>query len=119
MKTNTIVEDKNSPEYHKSPFAEYFRLLKDIDKTFSEKEYGSILILTLVEEVGEMSRAYLAEHGRKRTNLAAQRDETYDQELGDILVAIIRFARAKNINLDERIRYTIEKIRKRQTKPKV
>jgi NTP pyrophosphatase (non-canonical NTP hydrolase) len=104
--------------YHKSPFSEYFTLLKDIDKTFSEKEFGSILILTLVEEVGEMSRAYLAEHGRKKSNLAAQRDETYEQELGDILVAIIRFARAKNINLDERIRYTIEKIKKRQIKPK-
>jgi NTP pyrophosphatase (non-canonical NTP hydrolase) len=104
--------------YHKSPFAEYFKLLNNIDKTFNDREFGSILILTLVEEVGEMSRAYLAEHGRKKLNLAAQRDETYDQELGDILVAIIRFARAKNINLDDRIRYTIEKIRQRQIKPK-
>jgi NTP pyrophosphatase (non-canonical NTP hydrolase) len=109
---------KIKPVYHKSPFSEYFKLLSDIDKNFSDKEYGSILILTLVEEVGEMSRAYLAEHGRKRTNLAAQRDETYEQELGDIIVAIIRFARVKNINLDERIRYTIEKIKKRHITPK-
>jgi NTP pyrophosphatase (non-canonical NTP hydrolase) len=105
--------------YHKSPFAEYFNLLSDVDKSFrSTKEYGSILILSLMEEVGEMSRAYLAEHGRKKTNLAAQRDETYEQELGDILVTIIRFARAKNINLHERILYTIGKIEERQTKPK-
>ncbi len=65
-----------------------------------------------------MSRAYLAEHGRKASNLAAQRDETYQQELGDLLITIMRFARAKNINLDERIQYTIEKIKKRRTQPK-
>jgi NTP pyrophosphatase (non-canonical NTP hydrolase) len=109
---------KGMTVYYKSPFSEYIKLLQDIDKTFTQKEYGSILILTLVEEVGEMSRAYLAEHGRKKSNLAAQRDETYEQELGDILVAIIRFAKAKNINLDERIRYTIAKIQKRQSVPK-
>lgn len=105
--------------FHKSPFKTYFNLLSDIDKgkRYSH-EYGSILILQLVEEVGEMARAYLAEHGRKDLNLAAQRDETYEQELGDLLVTILRFARVKNINLDERIMYTIEKIQKRQTQPK-
>lgn len=106
--------------YQKSPFAEYFNLLSDADKSSKHaEEYGSILILTLVEEVGEMARAYLAEHGRKKTNLAAQADETYQQELGDILVAILKFARVKNINLHERIMYTLEKIKKRQTTPKV
>ena len=68
-----------------------------------------MLILSLVEEIGEMARAYLAEHGRKKTNLAAQRDETYEQELGDILVSILRFARVKNINLHDRIMYSLEK----------
>jgi NTP pyrophosphatase (non-canonical NTP hydrolase) len=110
---------KNPKTYQKSPFSEYFNQLKDVDKTFKDtKEFGSILILTMVEEIGEMARAYLAEHGRKKTNIAAQRDETYEQELGDILVAIIRFARAKNINLHDRILYTIDKIRRRQTLPK-
>lgn len=76
------------------------------------------MILTLVEEIGEMARAYLAEHGRKKTNLAAQQDETYEQELGDILVSILRFARVKNINLDERIMYSLDKIKTRKKKPK-
>ena len=66
-----------------------------------------------------MSRAYLAKHGRKATNLAAQNDETYQQELGDILVTIIRFARFKNIDLDKRIKYTIAKIKRRKKQPKV
>ena len=104
---------------YSTPFNQYFRKLDEIDKGARyNKEFGSILILGLVEEVGEMARAYLAEHGRKRTNLAAQADETYQQELGDILVAILRFARIKKINLDERIMYSLRKIAKRKTAPK-
>lgn len=77
-----------------------------------------MLILTLVEEVGEMARAYLAEHGRKPTNVAAQKDETYQQELGDIIVAILRFARIKNIDLHKRVMYSLGKIKGRQQTPK-
>ena len=105
--------------YYSTPFGKYFKILDEIDKGARySKEYGSMLILTLVEEVGEMARAYLAKHGRKPTNLAAQTDETYEQELGDILVAILRFARIKKINLDERIMYTLRKIEKRKVEPK-
>lgn len=103
-----------------SPFGKYFTKLEHIDKDLkTSEEFGSILILSLVEEIGEMSRAYLAKHGRKPTNKAAQADETYEQELGDILVSIIRFARIKNINLDQRIMYTLRKIEKRKTQPKI
>lgn len=104
---------------HRTPFGEYIRKLDEIDKNVKDTdEYGSILILSLVEEVGEMARAYLAKHGRKKTNIAAQEDETYEQELGDILVAIFRFARIKDINLDKRIRYSLGKIKRRKNKPK-
>ncbi len=106
-------------KFFKTPFGEYFARLDEIDKGVRySKEYGSILILSLVEEIGEMARAYLAKHGRKKTNVAAQMDETYEQELGDILVAILRFARIKKINLDERIDYSLKKIEKRKDKPK-
>ncbi len=77
-----------------------------------------MLILSLVEEVGEMARSYLAKHGRKPSNIAAQEDETYDQELGDIMVSILRFARIKNIDLHKRIMYSLEKIAKRKIEPK-
>jgi len=104
---------------YSTPFGEYFRTLDKIDrKTKSTREFGSFLILSLLEELGEMARAYLAKHGRKKTNLAAQLDETYEQELGDILVSILRFARIKNINLDKRIKYSLQKIKTRQTSPK-
>lgn len=104
---------------YSTPFSKYFRIINDIDKgkRYTD-EYGSMLILGLVEEIGEMARAYLAKHGRKQTNLAAQMDETYEQELGDILVAILRFARIKKINLDDRIMYSLQKVMKRQEEPK-
>ena len=110
---------KQSHPHHQSPFKEYFNRLSDIDKgqRYSE-EYGSILILSLVEEVGEMARAYLAEHGRKTLNKAAQNDETYEQELGDLMVTILRFVRIKNINLHDRIMYTLDKIEARKLHPK-
>lgn len=102
-----------------SPFGKYFKKLDAIDgSNKGSEEFGSILILSLVEEIGEMARAYLAKHGRKPTNISAQQDETYQQELGDILVAIIRFARVKNINLDQRIMYTLRKIERRKKQPK-
>lgn len=105
--------------YYKTPFAEYFRYFAEIDKgiRYSE-EYGSILFIAIVEEVGEMARAYLAEHGRKKTNLAAQRDEQFEQELGDLLVAVLRLARIKKINLHERVMYSLQKIEKRKQHPK-
>lgn len=102
-----------------TPFGKYFRYLDKIDRGQRySKEYGSIMILSILEEVGEMARAYLAEHGRKRTNLAAQADESYEQELGDILLTILRFARVKRINLDDRLMYSLRKIEKRRHAPK-
>lgn len=102
-----------------TPFGDYFRNLDKIDKGLKDsEEFGSFLILSLVEEIGEMARAYLAKHGRKPSNLAAQKDEAYEQELGDILVSILRFARIKNINLHERIIYSLDKIEKRKENPK-
>ena len=103
-----------------TPFGKYFKKLDEIDSDLkNSEEFGSILILSLVEEVGEMARAYLAKHGRKPTNISAQNDETYKQELGDILLAILRFARIKNINLDQRIMYSLRKIEKRRKEPKM
>lgn len=102
-----------------TPFGKYFKKLDNLDKDLKgSEEFGSILILSLVEEVGEMARAYLAKHGRKPTNVSAQKDETYEQELGDILLAILRFARIKDINLDQRIMYSLRKIERRKKEPK-
>lgn len=111
-----LVEKK---KWLDTPFGEYFRKLDEIDKDVKyTREYGSFLILSLVEEIGEMARAYLARHGRKKTNVAAQEDETVEQELGDILVSVLRFARIKDINLHERIMYSLKKVEERRKHPK-
>jgi NTP pyrophosphatase (non-canonical NTP hydrolase) len=103
-----------------NPFGYYFKYLDNMDKGVRDsKEFGSMLILSLVEEIGEMSRAYLAKHGRKQSNISAQNDETYEQELGDILVSILRLARIKKINLHDALMYSLRKIEKRKTQPKI
>lgn len=118
--TKKASTKKLFPEPNKSKtLQEYITILRDLDKDLPQtSEYGSILILGLMEEVGEIARAYLAEHGRKPTNKAAQQDETYKQELGDLLISILRLAIHKNINLDHRIQYTLKKIQRRKSKPK-
>jgi NTP pyrophosphatase (non-canonical NTP hydrolase) len=118
--TKTVRPQKLFPSPNEpKTLVEYIGILRDLDKDLPQtSEYGSILILGLMEEVGEISRAYLAEHGRKPTNKAAQRDETYKQELGDLLISILRLAIHKNINLDHRIQYTLKKIQKRKSQPK-
>lgn len=119
QKTTQQKHKKPKNAYYSTPFAEYFRYLDEIDKgKRNTKEFGSIMIISMLEEMGEMARAYLAEHGRKASNLAAQQDETYQQELGDILLTILRFARIKKINLHERLMYSLQKIEKRRTQPK-
>lgn len=112
-----LITDPNTSK----TLQEYISILRELDqdRKQDDREYGSILILGLMEEVGEISRAYLAEHGRKPTNKAAQSDETYKQELGDLLISIMRLAIEKNINLDHRIQYTLKKIQRRKTHPKV
>lgn len=102
-----------------SPFGYYFSYLDKVDKGVKDtKEFGSMLILGMVEELGEMSRAYLAKHGRKPRNIAAQEDEAYERELGDLLVSVLRLARIKDIDLDDALMYSLKKIEKRKNNPK-
>jgi NTP pyrophosphatase (non-canonical NTP hydrolase) len=93
--------------------ADYQNQLKMLDKGKRTKDYTSMLILGVVEEVGEMARAYLSMTGRKPQNLRAKMDESYKQELGDIVVAIMKLANVKNIDLNKQIQYTLGKIKKR------
>jgi NTP pyrophosphatase (non-canonical NTP hydrolase) len=94
---------------------DYQKELKKIDKGIKRpKDYTSMLILGIVEEVGEMARAYLSKKGRKPLNLRAKKDETYKQELGDIILAIMKLASIKKIDLDKQIRYSLNKLKKRR-----
>ena len=101
MKRKTIVD-------YQSELIKIDKQVPQIDK------YTSVLVLAIVEEVWEMARAYLSRIGKKPHNLKAQKDESYRQELGDIIVAIIKLAYIKKIDLDKQIQYTISKIKKRR-----
>lgn len=47
------MEKARKRSYVKSPFKEYFNILSDADKgSRNSKEFGSILVLSLVEEIG-------------------------------------------------------------------
>ncbi|HUV46915.1 MAG TPA: MazG nucleotide pyrophosphohydrolase domain-containing protein [Candidatus Bathyarchaeia archaeon] len=94
---------------------DYQKELSQIDKGLKKPhDYTSMLILAIVEEVGEMARAYLAKKGHKPINKRAQKDESYKQELGDIILAIIKLASIKHIDLEKQIRYSLQKIKKRR-----
>lgn len=92
---------------------DYQLALKKIDKGRKKQDYTSMLILAIVEELGEMARAYLAQAGRKSRYHRAQKDESYKQELGDMVVAIMKLANIKKIDLDKQIQYSLNKIKKR------
>jgi hypothetical protein len=62
----------------------------------------------------------LSFRNRPKTNQSRRsKDESYIKELGDILVAILRFARIKKIDLNKSIMYSLNKIKKRKFKPKI
>ncbi len=104
----------NKPSNNKT-IADYQKELDQIDKgTRRPQDYTSMLILAIVEELGEMSRAYLAKKGRKPLNLRVKKDETYKQELGDIILAIMKLATIKKIDLDKQIQYSLRKLKKRR-----
>ena len=94
--------------------SDYQNQLAEIDKGKKPKDYTSMLILGVVEEVGEVSRAYLAKKGRKGKHHRARQDETYKQELGDIILAIMKLANIKDIDLDKQIQHSLKKIKRRK-----
>ena len=94
--------------------SDYQKELSQFDKAKKPRDYTSMLILAIVEEVGEVSRAYLAKKGRKGKHHRAIYDETYKQELGDIILAIMKLANIKNIDLDKQIQYSLKKIKRRK-----
>ena len=100
-----------------TPFNKYFARLEKIFPNETE-EFSPFLILRIMEETGEMARACLAKHGRKQNNLCAQNDETYIEEMGDLLISVMHLAQIKNINLDELIDRSLTKLEARQTHPK-
>ncbi|OGG01503.1 hypothetical protein A2Z33_00490 [Candidatus Gottesmanbacteria bacterium RBG_16_52_11] len=70
-----------------------------------------VILLFLVEELGEVIRAFMKESGHKEDN--ARITETYREELGDVFFLLLSLAAVKDIDLEGQLERTIEKLKTR------
>lgn len=79
-----------------------------ITKDLGHSKDPKIILLFLMEELGEVARAYLKEEGHKEGNERVT--ETFRQELGDVFYLILRLAWATDTNLEEELAKTERKL---------
>jgi NTP pyrophosphatase (non-canonical NTP hydrolase) len=89
---------------------------EELDKWFKEndwKYWSPLSILArLYEECGEFARLVNHLYGDKpKRNEEEQQD--LEEEIGDIIYTLICFANSNNVNLDEAIRKSFDKVMKR------
>lgn len=66
------------------------------------------ILLFLMEELGEVARAYMKETGHKENNDRVA--ETFRQELGDVAMLILRLAAVTDTDLEAMVRRTMAKL---------
>lgn len=71
-------------------------------------EDPKVVMLFLLEELGEATRAYLKEDGFKEDNDRVA--ETFKEELGDVFYLLLRLAYVTNTNLETSVEHTFEKL---------
>lgn len=69
-----------------------------------------IVLLFLLEELGESCRAFLKENGYKEGNNRVA--ETFKQELGDVFMLLLRLAYITDTDLEKELNHTIQKLKK-------
>ncbi len=86
---------------------------KDIDAWFKESgwEYWTPheILARLVEEVGEFARLVNHEYGPKKKK-DSEATQHFEEEIGDILYTLTCFANTHNINLDEALKRSLDKV---------
>ncbi len=70
-----------------------------------------IILLFLLEELGEVARAFLKEEGHKGDNDRIL--ETFKQELGDVFFLLLALAATKDVDLEKQLDYTLTKLETR------
>lgn len=81
-----------------------------ITKEHRHSKDPNIILLFLMEELGEVARAYLKEEGHKAGNDRVT--ETFRQELGDVFYLILRLAWATDTDLEAELTKTEKKLHK-------
>ena len=89
---------------------------KELNKWFKENkwDYWSPLsiLARLFEECGEFARLVNHLYGDKKKKESEEKQEL-EEEIGDIIYTLICFANSHNIDLDEAIRRSFDKVMKR------
>lgn len=78
--------------------------------SLSHSRDAHIILLFLLEEMGEMTRAYLKENGYKEGNDRVA--ESFRQEMGDVFMLLLRLAHVTGTDLEHSLAYTMDKLRK-------
>jgi NTP pyrophosphatase (non-canonical NTP hydrolase) len=81
-----------------------------ITKEHRHSKDPKIILLFLMEELGEVARAYLKEERHKKGNDRVT--ETFRQELGDVFYLILRLAWATDTDLETELAKTEKKLQK-------
>ncbi len=79
-------------------------------ETLGHSEDPHIILLFLLEELGEAARAYLKENGYKEGNNRVT--ESFKQELGDVLLLLLRLSYVTGTDLEKQLHYTQKKLLK-------
>ena len=89
---------------------------QEIDRWFKEQDWSYWTpheqLARLTEEVGELARLINHQYGPKRKK-SSETTQDLEGEIGDILYTLACFANAHDINLDEALRQSLEKVKAR------
>lgn len=79
-----------------------------LTKQLHHSQDPTIILLFLMEELGEVARAYLKEEGHKTENNRVT--ETFRQEMGDVCMLLLRLAAVTGTDLEEELEKTEKKL---------
>lgn len=92
---------------------------KELDDWFKKSgwEYWTPheILARLMEETGEMARLVNHIHGPKKKK-DSESEQNMEEEIGDILYTLICYANSNNIDLDNAIQKSIDKVIDRDSK---
>lgn len=89
---------------------------KELDKWFAKNRWHYwpplSILARLYEECGEFARLVNHLHGDKKKR-NGEKEQELEEEIGDIIYTLICFANSNNIDLDQAIRKSLNKVMKR------
>jgi len=89
---------------------------KDLDEFFKEQGWSywkpHEILARLIEETGEFARLINHEYGPKKKK-DSESAQHFEEEIGDIIYTLACFANTHDIDLDEALKKSLEKVQAR------